>query len=177
MNRQRLEAEAIRDAVLAVSGKLDLTMGGPGPSTSASRTTTRRVYEYAALRPGRPAPYRRSVYRFVVRSVPDPFMETLDCADPSQLDAGRNKTLTALQALALLNDPFMVRQCRAPRRPGRGRRADAGAADRRRLPPGPRPAADAKAEREALADYAGKHGLANACRVILFNTNEFVFVD
>ena len=42
MNRQRLDAESVRDAVLAVSGKLDLTMGGPRPSSSGSRTITRR---------------------------------------------------------------------------------------------------------------------------------------
>ena len=52
---------------------------------------------------------RRSVYRFLVRSVPDPFMECLDCADPSILTPKRGTTLTSIQALALLNNPFCVR--------------------------------------------------------------------
>ena len=49
------------------------------------------------------------MYRLIVRSVPDPFMATLDCADPSASVAKRNETLTPLQSLALLNNKFMVR--------------------------------------------------------------------
>ena len=53
---------------------------------------------------------RRTIYRFIVRSVPNPFMEALDCADPNLNTPVRSQTLTALQALALWNDLFMVRQ-------------------------------------------------------------------
>ena len=45
-----------------------------------------------------------------MRSVPDPFMESLDCPDASLLTPKRNTTLTALQALAMLNDPLMLKQ-------------------------------------------------------------------
>ena len=68
------------------------------------------VYDYARFDVDDPRGCRRSVYRFLVRSVPDPFMECLDCADPSLMTPRRNTTLTALQALALLNNPFIVRQ-------------------------------------------------------------------
>ena len=106
MNRRKLEAEAIRDSVLAVAGKLDLTMGGP----SFQDFVDRAAGAFAALRvrpastPTIPTSHRRSIYRFIVRSQPQPFMAALDCADPSMLVDKRNETITPLQALALLNN-------------------------------------------------------------------------
>jgi hypothetical protein len=107
--------------------------------------------------------------------VPNPFLECLDCADPSINTPVRNTTLTALQALALLNDPFMVRQ--AEYFADRLRCATADAAGQvqlaYRLALARAPTAE---ESKAIVDYAQKHGLANACRLI-FNLNEFTFVD
>ncbi len=80
-----------------------------------------------------------------------------------------------MQALALLNDAFMVRQSRAfahrleASAAGPGQRIEDAIVLALGRPPRP-------AEREALAAYARKHGLANACR-LLFNTNEFLFID
>src|SRR4029078_4990949 len=65
-------------------------------------------YNYDDYDPNDPLSHRRSVYRLIVRSVPDPFMATLDCPDPSAMAAKRNETLTPLQSLALLNNKFMV---------------------------------------------------------------------
>ena len=110
MNRTRLDAESIRDAMLYVSGRLDLTMGGPSVQQFFFKDDHSPVYDYARFDVDDPRGLRRSVYRFLVRSVPDPFMECLDCADPSILTPKRNTTLTAIQALALLNNPFCVRQ-------------------------------------------------------------------
>jgi mono/diheme cytochrome c family protein len=176
MNRQRLDAESLRDAVLAVSGKLDLRPGGPGFELFRFKDDHSPVYDHTALEKIHdPATYRRTVYRFAVRSVPNPFLDCLDCADPNLNTPVRNTTLTALQALALLNDPFMVRQAEHfAERVKRGsddpaRQIDA--ACRLALGRLPRPE-----EREALVAYAARHGLAAACRV-LFNTNEFVFID
>ena len=175
MNRQRLEGEALRDAVLSVSGKLDLKMGGPSDQQFFFKDDHSPVYDYERFDVESPANFRRSVYRFIVRSVPDPFMECLDCADPSLLTPKRNTTLTALQALSLLNNQFMVRQAEHF-----AERLDAAAADRDRqiglayeLALGRSPTAD---ERRAVSEYSRKNGLANACRVIL-NSNEFLFVD
>ena len=56
-----------------------------------------------------PARGRRSVYRFLFRTLPDPFMDALDCPDASQLTPARNASVTALQALAMLNNAFIVR--------------------------------------------------------------------
>jgi mono/diheme cytochrome c family protein len=175
MNRARLDAESIRDAMLFVSGKLDLAMGGPSVQQFFFKDDHSPVYDYARFDVDDPRSHRRSVYRFLVRSVPDPFMECLDCADPSILTPKRSTTLTSIQALALLNNPFCVRQ--AEHLAERVRAAhqalpqQVAAAFRRALS---RPPTDR--ERAALADYAGRFGLAAACRVI-FNSNEFVFVD
>ena len=92
------------------SGKLDLTMGGPSAEQFWFKDDHSPVYDYSRFDIDSPASYRRSVYRFIVRSVPDPFMDRLDCPDASLITAKRNTTITAIQALALLNNPFMVRQ-------------------------------------------------------------------
>ena len=109
-NRRRLDAEAVRDAVLATSGKLDLTMHGPSVRQFAFKDDHSPIYDYTRFDVDDPNAYRRSVYRFIVRSVPDPLMECLDCADPSLLTPKCNTTLTALQALAMMNNALFVRQ-------------------------------------------------------------------
>jgi hypothetical protein len=175
MNRRRLEAEAIRDAVLAVSGKLDLTAGGPGFRDFFFRDDESPHYTYADYDPDDPKSHRRSIYRVIVRSVPSPFMTTLDCADASTAVAKRNETLTALQALALLNDRFMVRMAEhfseRVRPMGSDTAAQLTAAWRLAF------ARDPTAEElSPLEAFAKEHGLPNACR-LLFNLNEFCFVD
>ncbi|HZN66248.1 MAG TPA: DUF1549 and DUF1553 domain-containing protein [Tepidisphaeraceae bacterium] len=177
MNRTRLDAESLRDAILCVSGKLDTATGGPGVQQFAFKDDHSPVYDYARFDVDSPGANRRSVYRFIVRSVPDPFMDTLDCPDASLLTPRRNTTLTALQALSLLNNPFVVRHSEhfANRVAAACGDADGGAkvAAAFELATGRAPTKD---ELIVLADYASKHGLANACRLLL-NSNEFVFVD
>ncbi len=175
MNRARLDAECIRDAMLAVNGRLDLTMGGPSVQQFFFKDDHSPVYDYARFEVDDPRGRRRSVYRFLVRSVPDPFMDCLDCADPSILTPKRNTTLTSIQALALLNNPFCVRQAEHLAERLRGMHNDlprqVTAAYQLALGREPRPA-----EAAAIGEYAKQFGLEAACRVI-FNSNEFVFVD
>ena len=176
MTRQRLDAEEVRDAVLAISGKLDLTMGGPGFELFRFKDDHSPVYDHTAVdKINDPVNWRRTVYRFTVRSVPNPFLDCLDCADPNVNTPVRNTTLTALQALALLNDPFILKQadCLAERLRKISGDPDKQAEGAYRLAFGRLPTAD---ERIAFVEYVTKHGLAKACRV-LFNANEFVFVD
>src|ERR1700685_1122410 len=109
-SRQRLDAESLRDAILAVSGKLDLTMGGPSVEQFFFKDDHSPVYDYSRFDPDAPANFRRSVYRCLVRSVPDPLMERFDCPDISMVTAKRTTTITAIQALALLNNPFVLKQ-------------------------------------------------------------------
>jgi Protein of unknown function (DUF1553)/Protein of unknown function (DUF1549)/Planctomycete cytochrome C len=175
-NRRRLDAEAIRDSVLAVSGTLDRRMGGPGFELFFFKDDHSPTYDHTdPAKVDNPQVRRRTVYRFTVRSVPNPFMEALDCADPNLNTPVRSQTLTALQALALWNDLFMVRQAqefaRQLEKTIPDPRARIVTAYRRAL--GREPLGE---ERDALAAYAAKHGLAHACR-LLWNTNEFVFVD
>jgi hypothetical protein len=175
MNRTRLDAETLRDAVLQISGQLDFTMGGPSVKHFVQSPGIHRTpkVDYLAFDPDSPGAHRRSVYRFVFRTVPDPFLDALDCPDASQFTPVRSSSVTALQALALLNDPFMVRMSEhfARRAASRGSLRDQ--VDMAyRLALGRDPTAR---ERESLKEYAARHGMANACR-LLFNCNEFVFV-
>ncbi len=175
MNRTRLDAESLRDAILAVTGKLDETRGGPSARQFSFTDGESPVYDYTHFDVDDPGSFRRSIYRFIVRSVPDPFMDTLDCPDPSVLAPKRNTTLTALQALALLNNPFVVRQAEHFAARVATTSADPAAQVEMayRLSLSRDPTAE---ELKLMTDYAAKFGLANACR-ILFNSNEFVFVD
>jgi mono/diheme cytochrome c family protein len=176
MSRQRLDAEAVRDSVLAASGTLDSAMGGPGFELFRFKDDHSPIYDHTPAEAiDNPRVRRRTIYRFVVRSVPNPFLECMDSPDPSLSAPVRGTTITALQALALLNDVFMVNQSHAF-----ARRLAAQGGDLRRqieaafvLTLGRPPS---ESERDALTAYAQKHGLFNACR-ILFNTNEFLFID
>jgi len=82
-------------------------MGGPSVKQfirrPASTDAARGLCEFDI---DHPAVYRRSVYRFLFRTLPDPFMESLDCPDASQFMPVRASSVTALQALAMLNDRF-----------------------------------------------------------------------
>jgi hypothetical protein len=177
MNACRLDAESLHDAVLQISGKLDWTMSGPSVKqfiqTPGVHVTP--VVDYVNFPVDDPANCRRSVYRFLFRTLPDPFMESMDCPDCSQQMPVRSSSVTALQSLALLNDKFIVRQCEHIASRLQHESTDRGEQIRLlfNLALNREPRLD---ELKAISDHAAKHGLANACRVIL-NSNEFVFVD
>jgi hypothetical protein len=176
MNRHRLEAEELRDSVLSVSGLLDLTMYGPGfQDFVIEKPENSPHYRYDLYDPEDAGSHRRSIYRFIIRSQPQPFLTALDCADPSVSVPQRDETLTPLQALALLNDNFMLDMSKhfAARLEQAGGGLDSEINLGFELEFGR--AADAS-ERKDLAAYAEQYGMANTCRVIL-NLNEFVFVD
>lgn len=175
-NRRKLEAEAIRDSILAVADQLDLTMGGPSfQDFVIEKPEHSPHYEYQLHDTEDPKSHRRAIYRFVVRSKQQPFMAALDCADPSLAVEKRNETLTPQQALALLNNKLAVAM--AKHFAERVEKMGSTDADRvsaaMRLALGRDPTAK---ERDTLAAYAKEYGLANTCRVVL-NLNEFVFVD
>src|SRR5205814_3254282 len=103
---RRLEAEAFRDAVLAVSGEIDLRMGGPGYKdykvSSVGNNETYTVFDAVGGEFN-----RRSLYRTCLRTGTSPLLDMLDCPDPSVATPNRTVTSTPLQALALLNNKFM----------------------------------------------------------------------
>jgi hypothetical protein len=132
------------------------------------------MLDYATFDVDSPGSFRRGVYRFVYRTVPDPFMDTLDCADASQLTPARNVSMTALQALAMLNNKFVLRQSEHLA----GRVAGAGDVAKQieaafQLVLAREPKAE---ELREVTNYATGHGMANACRLLL-NSNEFMFVN
>lgn len=166
--RRKLDAEAVRDSILAVSGKLDLTMGGPSfQDFVIDKPQHSPHYEYHLHDPEDPKSHRRSIYRFIVRSQQQPFMTVLDCADPSMRVDKRNESLSPLQALAMMNNGLTVTMAKHFA-------AHAGSVKRAfQLALAREPTAE---ELAALEDYAKREGLENACRVIL-NVNEFSFID
>ncbi len=176
MNRRQLEAEAIRDSILFVSGKLNLEMGGPSfQDFVIEKPEHSPHYQYHLHDPEDPSCHRRSVYRFIVRSQSHPFMTVMDCADPSIMVNKRNQTVTPLQALSMLNNNLSLVMSKhfAARVSESQTDVRQQVSEAYRIALARSPSAE---ELNALSDYASAHGLANACRVIL-NLNEFVFVD
>jgi hypothetical protein len=170
---RRLEAEAIRDAILATSGQLNTRMGGPGYNIWEKNTNYVAVYKPRAEL-GRDD-FRRMVYQFKPRSQQDPTFGAFDCPDAALVAPRRNVSTTALQALNLLNSRFVVQQAgifadrlQAEAGSDPGRQAERGF----RLAFGRAPT---PTERAAAARLIDSHGTAAFCRA-LYNANEFVYV-
>lgn len=176
MNRRRLSAEEIRDSVLLASGRLRMEMGGPGfQDFLVEKPEHSPHYEYEKANPDDARGHRRAIYRFIVRSQPQPMMTVLDCADPAFSVPKRDETLTPLQSLSLMNNPFMLWSAEA----FAARLAnDSNVLDEQiplafRLLLGRSPTSE---EFEDMAEFAKLYGLPATCRVMM-NLNEFVFVD
>jgi hypothetical protein len=93
MNRRRLESEALRDSMLDVGGKLDLTMGGPS------------IRDLNTL--------RRTLYVMTIRSDRATYQFLFDAADPNTIVEKRIDSTVAPQALFLMNHPFTMAQTKA----------------------------------------------------------------
>jgi hypothetical protein len=181
-HRQRLLGEEVRDSLLAMSGQLDLTEGGPpavqfnarGDATFMSGGNP-PFLDYTGFDPDAPAARRRAIYRFVFRTVPDPFMNALDCPDGDSPTPTRGASNTAQQALAMFNDTFAIRQCEhiAARLSTESNQADIRIESAFRLILLRQPT---ETELARFSSYAKQHGLANACQLLL-NSNEFLYLD
>jgi len=181
-NRPRLSGEQLRDTLLALGEQLDPTMFGPPAVQFISRGDATFLpggnpafLDYEHFDPDLPAARRRAIYRFLFRTVPDPLMDALGCPDGSQTTPVRNLSSTALGAFAMLNDAFVIRQ---------SEHIAAGVAEEVDDPVAQAESAfrrillrDAReSERAAFAAYIERHGLANACQLLL-NSSEFLYVD
>jgi hypothetical protein len=177
MNRGKLDAETVRDAVLQASGRLDDTQFGPPVKHFVTKPGIHVTPEanYDAFDPDAAEARRRSIYRFVFRTKPDPFLAGLDCPDASASAPVRAASVGALQALALWNDKFMLRN--TEHLAALAEKASKLEVERVRFAAKRvllrAPTAD---EETAWTAYSKKHGLANLCRVLL-NSSEFLFVD
>ncbi len=112
MNRKRLDAECIRDAMLAAAGTLEQRFGGPNigdaKAIDANDLKTQNLeygYQFADS--------RRSVYAAAFRNVRHPLFEVFDFADINQPIAQRTTSTVATQALLLMNSPKVIEQARA----------------------------------------------------------------
>jgi hypothetical protein len=175
MNRLRLEGEIVRDSLLAISGRLNPRMGGPGvfpPIALEASAGAKTVWKTSAD----PADHvRRSVYIFARRNLRFPFLEPFDLPDSNQSCAVRERSTSAPQSLALLNASEVADAARtlAARLEREAAGSDERVALAYRLALARRPTdAEASLAREFLAEAP----LSEFCRA-LFNLNEFVYVD
>ncbi|MBX6314517.1 MAG: DUF1553 domain-containing protein [Isosphaeraceae bacterium] len=119
MNRRRMEAESLRDALLAVSGELNLKMGGPGVLVPIEKEVEALIFteaEVVDLWPETPDPRehaRRSLYLFRKRNVRYPLFDAFDAPDTQTACAHRSESTHALQALVLLNSDFAIGRAKA----------------------------------------------------------------
>ena len=170
---RRMEAEAIRDAMLTVSGAMDLKMGGPG--FSLMDIVEENVMHYFPKEKFTPVEFRRMVYQFRVRQTTDSVFSSLDCPDGGQVMAKRSRSNTPLQALNLFNSTFVIQQAEL-------------LAERLKIEAGEAPEAQTtKAfalfyarepdtwEREQSAAVIRELGLPAFCRA-LYNSSEFLFI-
>ncbi len=106
---RRLEAEAIRDSILAVTGVLDLQNAG-GPGFSPFEVEMENVRHYHAKKTFGPADWRRMIYMTKVRQEREQVFGAFDCPDASMVVPKRSRSTTPLQALNLLNSHFVMQQ-------------------------------------------------------------------
>ncbi len=182
-NRRRLDAEGVRDAILATAGTLNRKGGGP-PVIPPLSDEEIGALEDASQWPASHDPAaaaQRSVYLYVKRGFRIPMLETFDMPDASFSSAHRDSTNVAPQALALLNNDFVYRQAQAFASRLSRESADPAvqAASGWRLALGrePTPAELQKAV-AILSRGAFQPGqpLLGFC-LMLFNLNEFLYVD
>jgi hypothetical protein len=171
---RRLEAEILRDAMLAVSGQLNLEAGGP--SFRPFEALKFPANAYVPMDKTGPEFNRRSVYRMNVNSGKEPLMDAFDCPDPAVKTPRRGVTTTPLQALGLMNNSFVQRQAKhladaAQLEAGGERRQAIALAYRRAL--GRSVTAD---EAPRAAQAVDERGLEQLCWV-LFNSTEFIYVQ
>jgi hypothetical protein len=170
---RRLEAEEIRDAILAVAGSLDRSMGGPG--YTLWEPNTNYVTVFTPRTDLGPDTFRRMVYQFKPRSQQDPTFGAFDCPDGGLVAPRRTASTTPLQALNLLHGRFVLAQAnRMALRLTQEAGSDPEAQCLRgfRLAFGREPNDQERSRATALIR---DHGTAALARV-LFNANEFLFV-
>ena len=169
---RRLDAEAIRDSILSVSGKLNLQMHGPGFDFFDRRGG---LSDYTPKETFDASGWRRMVYAHKIRMEAVDIFGAFDCPDAGQMTPRRNLSITPIQSLGLFNSPFTNRQAKFFAERIRGEVTDDVQRQVERVfevalarPP----SAD---ERERMETLATAHGLEQVCRVVL-NSSEFVFL-
>ncbi len=170
----RLEAESIRDSILAVSGALNPVAGGPG-YRDFKMYNHKGSWVYDPIDPEGPEFNRRSIYRTWARGNVHPLLSPLDCPDPSSAAPVRSVTTTPLGALSLMNTSFVIRMSEQMAKRLEGEKDD----DQKRIAHAFELAFGRSATPQDLnlgLGFVKKNGLAAFCRV-LFNANEFLYLN
>jgi hypothetical protein len=173
---QRLDAEIVRDSIMAASGALDLTTGGPPVFPHIADEILGSMSGGIWKRePDGPQSWRRSVYVYRKRGLVFPMFEVFDLPDQNITCGRRNVSTVPTQALTMLNDAFVLRQAKlfaervqeaAPADPAK----QVDLAYRIALSRSPRPE-----EAKLASDFLNQHALADFTHVLL-NLNEFLYV-
>ncbi len=169
---RRLEAESIRDSMLAVSGQLNLKMHGRGYNLFDQRGG---LSGFDPIETFTPDNQRRMIYAHKVRREPETVFGAFDCPDAGQSTAIRRASTTPIQALNLFNSRFTLAQAEAFASRVKKEVGDDIAKQITRayqLAVGRAPTAD---ELRDTLPVIRQHGIATLCRA-LFNSNEFLFV-
>jgi hypothetical protein len=182
MNRTRLDAEELRDAVLACAGTLNGKMGGAPvipPLAPDEVNALGDVTQWpATLDPAESL--RRSIYMYVKRTFRLPMLDTFDLPDSTLSCSRRDVTNVAPQALALINNEFVAARARefaARLRKTGGDSAAAWVADGWQIALGRQPSPAERSHALAMLNQPDKdRALADFC-LMLFNLNEFIYVD
>jgi len=173
---QRLDAEIVRDSILAASGALNLQVGGPPIFPMVPEEIVKSMYygKWDQKVDG-PAVWRRSVYIYRNRGLPFPMLEAFDAPNPNIACGARNISTVPTQALTLMNDDFVLKQAQLfanrleEAAPG-DRAAQIDLAYRIAVARAPR-----DDEKRVARDFLQSHPLADLTNVML-NLNEFLYM-
>jgi hypothetical protein len=174
MNRLRLEGEVIRDSLLAISGQLNLQMGGPGIYPPLPDNIFKGATGWSVSKdPGDRA--RRSVYIFARRNLRFPFLEVFDAPDNNLSCPARERSTTAPQALTLLNADEVVTAAELTAQ----RFSKEAGANEKAITPLFRLTLGRPPTRTELAlsrEFLTHSPLSEFCRA-LFNLNDFLYIE
>ena len=169
---RRLEAESIRDTMLAVSGRLDLKTGGPGFDLFTSRGG---LSGFPPITKFKDDGLRRMIYAHKIRMEPDSVFGAFDCPDAGQSVSRRRQSTTPIQALNLFNSQFTIDESEAFAQRVRnkvGQEVRAQITYTYELAYGRTPEPDELTDAESVVC---QNGLPTLCRAI-FNSSEFLFI-
>ncbi len=172
---RRIEAEALRDAVLYVAGKLEASVGGEG-YRDFHMHLHKGSWVYDSIDPTGPEFNRRSIYRTWARGSQHPLLTTFDCPDPSTTTPVRGVTTTPLGSLSLMNTSFTLRMAdhfaeRLNTEVGSEPTKQIARAYQLAFGRDPKPG-----ELALSIEFVRANDLAAFCRV-LFNANEFLYLN
>ncbi|HWB96540.1 MAG TPA: PSD1 and planctomycete cytochrome C domain-containing protein [Bryobacteraceae bacterium] len=180
MNWLRLEGEAVRDSVLAASGHLQAADGGPGVFVSVPADVASGFEFFKWFPSSEQEQARRTIYTFQRRSVMNPMIEVFDGANMSEVCSRRSTTVVPTQAFTLLNSKFIHSEAKrfAERviefaGPDRKKEVD----EAFRLTVGRLPSPQERAKAEQLLGAAPSREALARLGVVLFNLNEFIYLE